>query len=46
MLFWVKGPLPWSEAASYPKKTELERARTVIKIKQEVPEESLFEGYP
>lgn len=46
MLFWLKGCLPWSEVVRHPKKSELEKARLVIKMKQEIPEEELFDGFP
>lgn len=38
LLFWMKGGLPWSEATRHPKKSELEKARMVMKMKQSIPE--------
>lgn len=45
MLYLLKGSLPWSEAARNLKKSEGERVRAVLKIKQEIGEEELFEGH-
>jgi hypothetical protein len=45
MLYLVKGSLPWTEAARNVKKSEGERVRAVLKVKQEIGEEELFEGY-
>jgi len=30
----MKGSLPWSEIVRHPKKTEMEKVRNIIKIKQ------------
>jgi len=45
MLYLLKGSLPWSEAVRS-KKSEADRIRAVLKIKQDISEEDLFEGYP
>jgi hypothetical protein len=46
LLYLLRGSLPWSEIANNSKKTENDRTRNVLKMKQEISEEKLFEGYP
>ena len=38
MLYLLKGSLPWSEMANNQKKTENDRTRSVLKLKQEISE--------